>query len=155
MHWALDIDTRKLTNPSDGLGVRSVGLAFPDKYPVTIDVKRGSEDYTFTGGVVLVLRPLMGQAGEELAKAILSVSSGNSATGAFSLSTEPLDAWLPSFGERPAILEVLVLEDDTAEVASQPVRATLSRRYGSATGAPDALVDGTAAALEEMGIEVS
>ncbi len=155
MHWALDIDSRKLTNPSDGLGVRSVGLAFPDKYPVTIDVKRGSEDYSFTGDVVLVLRPLMGQSGEELAKVVLPVATVSSASGVFSLSTEPLDAWLPAFGERPAILEVLVLEEDSAEVASQPVRAALSRRYGEATGAAEALIVDAAVILDGMGIETS
>jgi hypothetical protein len=148
MHWSFDIDTRKLTTPADGLGVRSVGLAFPDRYPVTLDVTRGTEAYSFTGDVVLVLRPLMGQLGVELAKAVLPVASGSTAEGVFSLSTEPLGAWLPSFGDSPAVLEVLVLDEEGSEVASLTVRATVSRRFGEATGTPDPLDNGLATQAE-------
>jgi hypothetical protein len=151
MHWTLDIDTRKLTNPLDGIGVRSVGLAFPDKYPVTLDVVRSGVPYSFTGSVVLVLRPLMGQGAGELAKGTFEVTAAALAEGVFSLSTNPLDEWLPAFGDRPAVLEVLVVEEGSSEVASQPVRAVVSRRFGGLTGTPEDL----AGDLASVGIEVS
>jgi hypothetical protein len=131
MHWSFDIDSRKLTDPLTGLGVRSARLAFPDKYPVTIDLTRGTTPYSFTGNVVLTLRPVMGQAGPtELARLSIPVSGAATASGVLSLATPALAAWIPDFRNRTAILEVLFAKGGTEEVASLLVGTTVARRAG-------------------------
>lgn len=155
MHWAFDLDTRKLTNPSDGLGIRNVRLAYPDRYPATIDVTRSGAPVAYDGAVVLTLRPVNGQTGTDLAKAILPAAVLVPPVGELSLATEELNEWLPDFGESPAVLEVLVVDDLGVEVSSLAVAATVSRRYGSLVGTPTPLPNGLAEALAAMGIEFS
>jgi len=156
MHWTFDIDTRKLTDPVTGLGVGSTRMALPDKYPVTIDVKRGAAAHTFSGSVVLVLRTLNGQAKPELAKATISVTGAATATGTFSLATTNLNNWLPAFGDRPATLEVLLLETGSSEVASLPVSVLVGRRYGDTSSTElETLADDTSELFGDAGIELS
>jgi len=133
MHWAFDIDTRKLTTPADGRTVRNFQMVYPDQYPVTIDVTRGSDPYPFTGSVVLVLWPLNTHADPVLAAAAFPVINASVANGVMRLSSGDLAAWVPAFGERPAALEVLMYADSTsAVVASLTVIVGVSRRYGPA-----------------------
>jgi hypothetical protein len=130
MDWKFDIDTRSLTNAADKTPVRSVSLAYPDKYPCKVRVVRGSVPYTFTGSVKTTVKPQNSPLA--LAAALVPVTAGSEASGILSLSTTAAQSFLSKHGSRPADLEVLVLDDAGVEVASVMVSCNVARRRSDA-----------------------
>jgi hypothetical protein len=132
MHWKFDIDQRSLSRALDDRSVKSAKLAFPDKYPLRVDVLRGETPYVFSGKVKATLKVTNNQVGDALAENETLVSAASTANLVLNLATLEMQAFITKFGERPAVLEIMV-QDSTlgAEVASWPVSCDLSRRYES------------------------
>ena len=133
MHWKLDLDARSLTNVFDDTMVKSAKLCFPDKYPVSLDFVRGSDPFLFTGVARTTIKPVNGAGSAALAVLEMGSTGAETVEGVLNLGTAAADCFVPSFGTRPAVLEVLVVDEAGVEVASWAVNCELSRRY-SASG---------------------
>ena len=129
MHWKFDIDQRSLVRALDDLSVKSAKLAFPDKYPVKIELFRGSIPYVHTGSVRATVKPANKQQGGALAVMDVTVNADTFAEGILNLSTTAMQGFVKNFGERPAVLEIALLDGAAQQVASWNVSCDISRRY--------------------------
>jgi hypothetical protein len=121
MHWKFDIDQRSLLRASDDL-----------------DFYRGAALYAFTGSLKATVKPTNQQQGFALAAVEAAISGDSTVETVLSLATTQMAAFVKDFGERPSALELLVLDDGGAEIASWTISCDVSRRY---TGTNDAAVD--------------
>jgi hypothetical protein len=129
MHWKYDIDQRSLVRAEDHVAVKSVKLSYPDKYPLKVELRRGSVPYGGAGTLWAMVKPANQPRASALALVAITVGSSAMAEGVLNLATVPVRDFVKSSGERPAVLE-LFLEDEAGwEVASWAVACDLSRRY--------------------------
>jgi hypothetical protein len=129
MHWKFDIDQRALTRAFDDLTVKSAKLAFPDKYPVKIEFLRGATPFVFSGIVRATIKAINQQTSGALATSNITVANASIAQGILNTNTLQMLEFVKKFGERPVALELLVVDQAGAEVASWTVNCDLSRRY--------------------------
>jgi|LauGreDrversion4_2_1035121.scaffolds.fasta_scaffold452481_1 hypothetical protein len=138
MHWKFDIDRRSLVQDIDDLFVKSAKLAFPDKYPLKADFYRGEAPFQFSGKLKVTIKPTNCQIGGALASNEVFVANASTTSLVLNLATTAMRDFVKDFGERPAALELLVLDNAGIEIASWTVGCDVSRRY---TGTGDAAVD--------------
>jgi hypothetical protein len=140
MHWKFDIDQRSLEKFSldnTASSVKAVKLAFPDKYKIQVDFFRSKSVFSFTGTLKATVKPINQQTGLALATTSVPVT-GDSVSFVLDMGTTQMLDFVQKFGERPAALELLVIDADGYEIASWTVNADLSRRY---TGVNDVAYD--------------
>lgn len=138
MHWKFDIDQRSLSRASDDLSVKSAKVAFPDKYPIKVDFYRGAGAFSFTGKLKIVVKPTNQQQSLPLAAVEVDISGASTAELVLSLATTQMAQFVKDFGERPASMELLMLNSSGAEIASWTISCDVSRRY---TGTDDVAID--------------
>jgi hypothetical protein len=137
VYCKFDLDQRSLVRALDDQTVKSYKLAFPDKYPIKVDFYRSGTPYSVNGFLKATLKPINQQTSPALA--VMQVAaSGTSAEGVLSLATNEIRGFVKQFGERPAALELLVLDSNLREIASWTVNCEVSRRY---TGTDDVTTD--------------
>ena len=129
MHWKFDIDQRSLLRAFDNLSVKSAKLAFPDKYPIKIDFYRGATPFLFSGKLRATVKATNRQQSPALAVMEVVVSTSATSEGVLNLSTTAMQKFVKDFGERPAALEMAVLNTAGAEIASWVVNCEVSRRF--------------------------
>lgn len=129
MHWKFDIDQRSLVRAFDDLSVKSAKLAFPDKYPIKIDFYRGAAPFSFSGKLRATVKATNRQQSPALAVMEVTVTTASTAEGVLNLSTTAMQKFVKDFGERPAALEVAVLNTAGSQIASWVVNCEVSRRY--------------------------
>jgi hypothetical protein len=129
MHWKFDIDQRSLVRAFDDLSVKSAKLAFPDKYPIKIDFYRGATPFSFSGKLRATVKATNRQQSPALAVMEVTVATADTAEGVLNLSTTAMQKFVKDFGERPAAMEVAVLNNAGAQIASWVVNCEVSRRY--------------------------
>lgn len=129
MHWKFDIDQRSLVRAFDDLSVKSAKLAFPDKYPIKIDFYRGAAPFSFSGKLRATVKATNRQQSPALAVMEVTVTTASTAEGVLNLSTTAMQKFVKDFGERPAALEMAVLNTAGSEIASWVVNCEVSRRY--------------------------
>lgn len=138
MHWKFDIDQRSLVRALDDLSVKSAKIAYPDKYPIKVNFFRGAAPFSFTGSLKATVKPNNQQVKSALAVMEVPVSGANTVQGILNLATTQMRDFVKDFGERPAALELLVLDSLGSEIASWTVNCEVSRRY---TGTGDVAED--------------
>jgi hypothetical protein len=129
MHWKFDIDQRSLVRAFDDLSVKSAKLAFPDKYPIKIDFYRGAAPFSFSGKLRATVKATNRQQSPALAVMEVTVTTASTAEGVLNLSTTAMQKFVKDFGERPAAMEVAVLNNAGSQIASWVVNCEVSRRY--------------------------
>jgi hypothetical protein len=129
MHWKFDIDHRSLVRAFDDLSVKSAKLAFPDKYPIKVELLRGITAYVHTGTVRATVKATNRQQSAALAVMDIPVTASSVAEGVLNLSTTAMQSFVKGFGERPAVLELAVLDGTLQQIASWTVSCDVSRRY--------------------------
>lgn len=129
MHWKFDIDQRSLVRALDDLSVKSAKLAFPDKYPIKIELLRGMVPYVHTGTLRATVKAANKQQSAALAVTDIPVTASSVAEGVLNLSTTAMQAFVKNFGERPAVMELAVLDGTAQQIASWTVSCDVSRRY--------------------------
>ena len=129
MHWKFDIDQRMLQRAFDDGPVKSAKIAFPDKYPVKVELFRGIVPYIFTGSVRVTIKAANKQQSAALAVLDMPVVAADVAEGVLNLSTTAMQGFVKNFGDRPAVLEIAALDGTAQQIASWNINCDVSRRY--------------------------
>ena len=81
MNLVFEIDRNRLVDAATGAQVSSLQFAYPDKYPLSIEVTRGNQPFVFSGNVYVTLKPAASPLSAPLALLTVPVNSSSTVTG--------------------------------------------------------------------------